>query len=454
MARPAGPGAGPPAQRHEPRARPLNRGPTCGSSIKASGRSADRRPDTRQQFAPSMPCFAEKTLAERGPSIHVDRLHRRSTPAGRAWRHGPNGHKPRPLVLHNTSVFVDWAQATLAPRETGLPGSSFARPHELKDLYHHTPDGSGLLLARGPFGHVLLTVPVGDGGERGNLLVVGPPRRGKSHLLTGQILAWPYNLIVNDPKKELAKLTGTYRGLLGKALFFDPLSPTSAQYDPLRGRYTERQLSAAATQLLYKPNEGDAEIFTQRAIKLLTLLFLAGREENQQARYEKHHLLPYIREMMDLGGLNPIAARLHAVSPYLARLFLNEEYNSKTNYDEVKFLRDAYATMDARLWPMLSQDVVHCFNGSDFLPEDFIYSARPVTLYLCWSEAELLSLAPLVRLVWDSLINGMIHAYDNANGRPCYPALCLIDEAGRTEIPGWLIPLSPLRRGRHRDVVR
>src|SRR3954453_555293 len=339
-------------------------------------------------------------------------------------------------ILHKTSVFVDWAQATLARSEAGLPGSSFARPHELKELYHHEPDGSGLLLAQGPFGHVLRTVPVGEGGERGNLMVVGPPRRGKSHLLTGQILAWPHNLIVNDPKKELAKATGIYRNSIGKAFFFDPLSPTTAQYDPLRGRFTERQLNASATQLLYKPNEGEAEIFTQRAIKLLTLLFLTAREENRQAGYEKYHLLPYIREMMDLGGLNPIARRIYAISPYLARLFLNGEYNPTTNYDNVKFLRDAYATLDARLWPMLSKDVVHCFNGSDFTPEDFIYSERPASLFLCWSEAELLSLSPLVRLVWDSLINGMIHAYDNANGRICYPALCLIDEAGRTEIPG------------------
>ncbi|MBD0313653.1 MAG: type IV secretory system conjugative DNA transfer family protein [Microcoleus sp. T3-bin5] len=98
-------------------------------------------------------------------------------------------------------------------------------------------------------------------------------------------------------------------------------------------------------------------------------------------------------------------------------------------------MRDSWATLDARLWPLLTRDVVRCFSGSDFTPEEFIYSETPVTLFLCWSEAELHTYAPLVRLVWDSLVNGMIHAYDNANSRPCYQALCLIDEAGRTEIP-------------------
>jgi hypothetical protein len=158
-------------------------------------------------------------------------------------------------------------------------------------------------MAQGPFGHVLRTVPVGDGGELGNMLVIGPPRRGKSDLLIGMGLDWRYNLIYNDPKKELAGKLGAYRGLLGNVFIFDPLSPFSHKFDPLRGRCTERQLTASATQLLYKPNEGDAEVFTQRAIKLLTLLFLAAREENQQAGYEKYYLLPYVREMLELGSI-------------------------------------------------------------------------------------------------------------------------------------------------------
>src|SRR5215217_4650476 len=186
-------------------------------------------------------------------------------------------------ILHKTSVFLDRVDAAFShAKGSGLPSTSFARPRHLTDLYSHEPDGKGLLMAQAPFGHVLRTVPVGDGGELGNMLVIGPPRRGKSVLLTGQILDWPSNLIVNDPKKELAKETGAYRSILGKAYTFDPLSPTSHQYDPLRGKYTELELYDAATLLLYKQHEGDEEVFTQRAIKLLALLFLTAREENNQ----------------------------------------------------------------------------------------------------------------------------------------------------------------------------
>jgi type IV secretion system protein VirD4 len=62
-------------------------------------------------------------------------------------------------------------------------------------------------------------------------------------------------------------------------------------------------------------------------------------------------------------------------------------------------------------------------------------SKQPISLYLRWPEAELLGLAPLVRLVWESLIHELITTYDKAAGQHCHPVLLLIDEAGRTAIP-------------------
>jgi type IV secretory pathway TraG/TraD family ATPase VirD4 len=46
-----------------------------------------------------------------------------------------------------------------------------------------------------------------------------------------------------------------------------------------------------------------------------------------------------------------------------------------------------------------------------------------------------LALSPLVRLLWGSLIDGLISTYDQAQGANCNPVLLLIDEAGRTAIP-------------------
>ena len=56
-------------------------------------------------------------------------------------------------------------------------------------------------------------------------------------------------------------------------------------------------------------------------------------------------------------------------------------------------------------------------------------------MYLRWPERDLLALAPLVRLLWDSLIGEVVTTYDRVQGEGCRPVLLLLDEAGRTAIP-------------------
>ena len=68
-------------------------------------------------------------------------------------------------------------------------------------------------------------------------------------------------------------------------------------------------------------------------------------------------------------------------------------------------------------------------------PEQIIRSDTPVTIYLRWKEQHLLALAPLVRLLWGTLIDELITTYDDTQGSGCQPVLLLIDEAGRTAIP-------------------
>src|SRR5688572_14486557 len=104
-------------------------------------------------------------------------------------------------ILHETSMSFDEVAEALSRQEGGIPANSLARPHNIKPLYSPKFNGEGLLMAEGQFGHMLRTVPVGDGGELGNMLVIGPPRRGKSDLLTALGLDWQHNLIYNDPKK-------------------------------------------------------------------------------------------------------------------------------------------------------------------------------------------------------------------------------------------------------------
>jgi type IV secretory pathway TraG/TraD family ATPase VirD4 len=86
---------------------------------------------------------------------------------------------------------------------------------------------------------------------------------------------------------------------------------------------------------------------------------------------------------------------------------------------------------------ILTKESVRCFTGSDFTAKDIITSPRPVSVYLSWPEEHLLALAPLIQLVWDSLINGMLGYYDSPNvqGKGCVRVLCVLDEIFRTGLP-------------------
>jgi len=167
---------------------------------------------------------------------------------------------------------------------------------------------------------------------------------------------------------------------------------------------------------------------------MLTQLFLAGREENRQLGFEKYRLLPYAGQLMNLP-INQVAAHLHPVNPVLATRFLSALYDPDKDYDEKRFLTSCWETATSRLYPVLSDEILRCFSGSDFTAEGLLTSRKPITVYLRIPEADLKALAPMVRLISQTIIHDGITAYDKRNGKGCNPLLLLLDEAGRVKIP-------------------
>ena len=74
------------------------------------------------------------------------------------------------------------------------------------------------------------------------------------------------------------------------------------RFDPLHGKQTEDELLSSATHLLFQADEGEGKIFTQRAITMLTMLFLASRRERIAP-------FPYVRFP------HPIGARRYRITP-------------------------------------------------------------------------------------------------------------------------------------------
>jgi hypothetical protein len=83
--------------------------------------------------------------------------------------------------------------------------------------------------------------------------------------------------------------------------------------------------------------------------------------------------------MADLG-LNRAAKRIQTISPDLARRFLDEDYHPDKDYTENKYLANSWESVTARLYPLLTERILRCFNGSDFTARDIIAGQKPVTV--------------------------------------------------------------------------
>ena len=339
-------------------------------------------------------------------------------------------------VLWRVSIFFSRIGEFFSSQKH-LFSARYAFLHELVSMSIHTGDITkkmpAIFLAVSKFDRVLCVRPRDTQKELANVLLEGKTRIGKGLNIETNCLTWPYPLIANDIKEELWWATAGFRekGLGGKSYKFDPRG-NGARHDPLEGKYTEFELQSAATILLYRSNEGENQIFTDSAIIMLTQIFIA-------ARLEKQRPLPFTYKMMN-EGLYGVATILEIISekyhyyPNLATKFLDISYD-KADFNS-KFLRDCWSTLTRRMNRILTKESVRCFTGSDFTAKDIITSGKhPLSVYLCWPEEHLLTLAPLIQLVWDSLLNGMIAYYTSVRGRGCYRVLAILDEIFRTGMP-------------------
>ena len=308
--------------------------------------------------------------------------------------------------------------------DTRLHKARFARLDEISPLLSRTPGTDSFLMGTHKLiKHFVCVRPTKQRREIGNLLVVAPTRAGKGLLATSQMLSWKYSVIVNDIKGELFQATAGYRSRLGKVFVIDPTG-VGNRYDPIRGKHTEDAFYSAATHLLFQADETD-KIFTQRATGMLAELFAAARKEAIPA-------FVYVRSLLR-SGLIKTAERLNRVDPTLATLFLDADFHD-ANFDN-RFLLSAWETLTTRMKPLVTETVIRTLTTSDFTAQELLQSEQPITVYLRWKEQDLLSLSPLVRLLWGSLIDELTATYDSNQGAGCKPVLLLIDEAGRTAIP-------------------
>src|SRR5918912_1344994 len=323
---------------------------------------------------------------------------------------------------------------TYFPSERKLHSARYAYRHELAKLLSPTFEGANLLLAEYAGCHILRVATNHNRYHLGNMLMCGPTGSGKSQHITSQLLTWPHSAVVYDIKGELHRLTAGYRSTLGPVYVLDPTG-VGHQYDPFRGRVSESKLYGAANNLLFDPREGEARGFVEKGMQMLTIVSLAGREVNRRKGEEDGPLLPFIGSMADLG-LNRAVKAVTAISPELARRFLDEDYHPHKDYTQNMFLVNSWQAVTARLYPIVTAEVRRMLGGSSFTGRDLMRATKPVTVYLRVPEEDLNALSPVTRLVLDSVIHELFATHKQAEQEgvsgKCRKVLFLIDEAGRT----------------------
>jgi type IV secretion system protein VirD4 len=302
----------------------------------------------------------------------------------------------------------------------------FAKLHELKPLLSDRVDQPSINLGIGPYFHPLRVQPSEMRPELGNILINCRSRGGKGLWGTTEILTFEGPVVTNDIKRDYWDNTAGYRNRYGPVWRFDPTGKSGHRFDPTAGKTSEDDLYEIAKYLLYDPKDNQ-QVFTERAIKMLTQMLLGAVAED----------IPkflYIRDMVDFGP-RFTAEKLHSIpgiGPRLANKFLDVPYE-KVDWSS-KFLNDCWATLSAKLYPLLLPNVLKSLSGSDFTAKQIIQN-KYATLYLCWPEKKLTALAPLIRLVWSTLIDDTLAIYDDLKGEGCYDTFYNFDEAGRCPVP-------------------
>jgi type IV secretion system protein VirD4 len=339
-------------------------------------------------------------------------------------------------LFYRLALLSSWYTAW-RERSTHLHTARWIYFHELAALLTDRLSGVQILLAKKSFFHGLLTrlvavKPTKTQRELGHVLLVGKHRSGKGLCIETNLLTWLHSVIVNDIKGELYHRTSGFRALIGKVFRFDPRG-FGCRFDPFEGKTTDLELRSAATTLLYVPNESQNASFIERATSMLVAIFHAAILEGER-------VLPFTYKLMNEGlyGAATTLERLsqkHNATPNLAKMFLDTDYD-KADFDS-KFLQDCWSTLTARMRKILTKESVKCFTGSDFTAKDIITSKTPISVYLSCPEEHVLALSPLIRLVWDALVSGMLGYYDDpaVQGKGCGRVLCVLDEIFRIGLP-------------------
>jgi len=256
--------------------------------------------------------------------------------------------------------------------------------------------------------------------EVGHGLVVAPTGLGKGLAIVTQLLQnFDHSALVLDLKGEAFRLTSGARARMGHQIIrLDLGNDQGHRWDPTAHAQDEDDLRVMAQALTHDPRDRDP-FWAQAAEEMLTTAMLAARCCGQP-------LFPFLRALFD-HGIAGAAELIREINPLLGRRFL------PGGRLEGRVTLGIWLTLAARLRPLLTDRVLAMLTGNDFSVADL--RTRRTTVYITVPEAQLERLAPILAVVWTSLMVEIIKHADGNMARPLRPLLLMLDEAGRIAIP-------------------
>ncbi len=267
-------------------------------------------------------------------------------------------------------------------------------------------------------------------------LVTGGTRSGKGRgIVVPTLLTWNWSTIVFDPKGELWATTAGFRSRLGPALFFNPLHPATARFNPLAEIGTgDRAISDVQklVAILAEPGgaSGHQDFWDKQGSEMLCALIL-------------HALYTEAPENKSLVGVKRLSADLDATAKAMATTLHRRDHTGTTITDP--FIADVAAaylsahergrksvqmTVRSYLSWIAGTEVERALSASDFRLSDLMCARAPVSLYVQIAPSDLKALQPLVRMFFHLASSAFTtHLETDSDGRPKENALLLaLDE--------------------------
>lgn len=267
-------------------------------------------------------------------------------------------------------------------------------------------------------------------------LVTGGTRSGKGRgHVTPTLLFWNESVLVHDPKKELWRVTGGWRGRFSHALYFDPRDPASACWNPLAeirpgpGELAQIQRLVA---ILSDPGgaRDDEAIWDKAASEILEAVILHVLYTAEDAA----KTLLKVRELLaDLDDAAEVMSRtLHRPGPdgepEPHPFILTAVKGYAAMHD--RFRTSVQGTARSYLKWLAGDDVERALSVSDFSLGDLMCAKSPMSLYVQVAPADAAALRPLVRLLFYAAAQALtVHENEDAAGRSKqHRLLMLMDE--------------------------